>query len=179
MEQTKQTIDELTEDFHRHLRKIRRSEKTIRLYLAAWEKLKAYMALHKQKVYNSKIGEAFLISELGQYKYENLPTNRQNFVSKIEALADFQNTGKVLLGKRIKASKVFTGTVGKTMKAFIDFRTRLYSLSILTINNYEIYLYSLLCFLYDRDIRTVNKITRQQFCNLLINSILQNQRQGM
>jgi len=168
MEQTKQTIDELTEGLYHHLRKIRRSEKTIRLYLAAWEKIKAYMVLRKQKIYNSKIGEAFLISELGQYKYENLPTNKQNFVSKIEALADFQNTGKILLGKRLKPAKVFTGTIGKTMKAFIDFKARLYSLSSLTINNYEIYLYSLLCFLYNRDIRTVNEITQSailQFIN--------------
>jgi len=160
MEQKKQTIDELTEDFHRYLKKIRRSEKTIRLYLAAWKGLKAYMASRRLKVYNSEIGEAFLISELGQYKYENLPTNRQNFVSKIEALADFQNTGKVLLGKRIKPSRVFTGAIGKTMKTFMDFRARLYSLTNITINNYEIYLHSLLCFLDDRGIRTVNKITQ-------------------
>jgi len=118
------------------------------------------MTARKLIIYNSKIGEAFLVSELGEYKYENLPTNKQNFVSKIEALADFQNTGRVLLGMRRKPQRVFTGAVGKTIKAFIDFRTRIYSLANLTINNYEIYLHSFNCFLSDRGIRSVSKITQ-------------------
>ena len=160
MEQKKQTIDKLTEDFHRYLRSIRRSEHTIRLYLVAWKKLKVYMASRRLKIYNGKIGEAFLVSELGKYKYENLTTNKQNFVGKIEALVDFQNTGRVLLGIRRKPPKVFTGAIGKTMKAFIDFRTRIYSLANITINNYEIYLHSFLCFLNDRGIRSVSKITQ-------------------
>ena len=60
------TIDQLTEDFHLYLRSIRRSEHTIRKYLAAWKKLMAYMKSHRLKFYNSKIGEAFLVKELGK-----------------------------------------------------------------------------------------------------------------
>ena len=95
MEQKTQPIDELTEEFHRYLRSIRRSEHTIRLYLAAWKKLKACMASRRQKIYSGKIGEAFLLAELGIYKFEDLPNHQKNFVSKIEALVDFQNTGSV------------------------------------------------------------------------------------
>ena len=160
MEQKKQNIGELTENFHRYLRSIRRSEHTIRLYLAAWGKLKTYMASHRLKFYNSKVGEAFLLSELGKYRYENLPTGKQNFVSKIEALVDFQNTGKVLLGMRRKPPKEFIGTIGKTMKSFIDFKIKIYSLSKATITNYNIYLHSFSCFLNGRGIRAVTKITQ-------------------
>ncbi len=170
MEQKKQTINELTEALHAYLRSIRRSEQTIRKYLAAWEKLKIYMASRRLKIYTAKIGEAFLISELGKYKYESLPINKKHFVSKIEALVDFQKTGRVLLGQRVKPSRQFSGAIGKAMMDFIDFRTRFYSLSKATICNYEIYLHSFLCFLNLRRIRTVDKIVLQdilQFINQL------------
>lgn len=173
MEQKKQTIDQLTEDFHRYLRSIRRSEHTIRLYLAAWNKLKAYMASSHLKFYNSKIGEAFLASELGKYKYENLTTHKKNFVSKIEALVDFQNTGRVLLGIRIKSPKLFIGTIGKSINAFIDFRKSIFNLSNTTVNNYEIYLHSFNCFLNDSGIKSISKITLSeilQFINQLDSS---------
>jgi site-specific recombinase XerD len=159
MEQKKQPLEELITDFHHYLRSIRRSEHTIRLYLSAWDKLKAYMGKRKLKIYTSKIGEAFLVSELGKYKYENLPTGKQNFVSKIEALVDFQNTGKVLLGQRRKPQKQFSGVIGKTMQAFIDFRVELYSLSKATVTNYTIYLHAFNCFLNDRKTRSVHSIT--------------------
>jgi site-specific recombinase XerD len=160
MELKKQTIDELTENFHHYLRSIRRSEGTIRRYLVAWKKLRTYMASRKLKIYTPKIGEAFLVSELGPYKYEELPLNKQHFVSKIEALLDFQNTGKVILGMRRKPPKQFSGAVGKTMQDFIDFRSRLYTLSPLTRINYEIYLHSLLCFLNNKGIRSVRGTTQ-------------------
>lgn len=167
MEQKKQTIDELTEDFHRYLRSIRRSEHTIRLYLAAWEKLKAYMISRKLKVYTSKIGEAFLVSQLGTYKYENLSNNKQNFVSKIEALDDFQNTGRVLLGTRRKPPKQFIGVIGKSVMDFIDFKKKIYGLSKATITNHEIYLHSFSCFLEGRGIRSAHKITQSEILQFI------------
>jgi len=167
MEQKKQTINELTEDFHRYLRSIRRSEHTIRLYLAAWEKLKDYMVAHRLKIYTSKIGEAFLVSELGKYKYENLTNTKQNFVSKIEALIDFQNTGRVLLGMRRKPPKELNGAIGKTMKSFIVFKTTIYSLSKATITNYKIYLHAFNCFLSERQIRSVHRITPSEILQFI------------
>jgi len=158
MEQKNQTIDELTEDFHCYLRSIRRSEHTIRLYLAAWEKLKEYMIAHRIKIYSGKIGEAFLVSELGKYKYENLAYSGKHFVSKIEALIDFQNTGRVLLGIRRKPPKELNGAIGKTMMDFIVFKTTIYSLSKATITNYKIYLHAFNCFLSERRIRSVKWI---------------------
>ena len=167
MEQKKQTIDELTEDFHRYLRSIRRSEHTIRLYLAAWEKLKDYMAAHRLKIYSGKIGEAFLVSELGKYKYENLTNTKQNFVSKIEALIDFQNTGRVLFGMRRKPPKELNGAIGKSMKSFIDCKTTIYSLSKATITNYKIYLHAFNCFLNERQIRSVHRITSSEILQFI------------
>src|ERR1700761_6183281 len=133
MELKKQTIDELTENFHHYLRSIRRSDSTIRRYLIAWEKLRTYMASRKLKIYTPKIGEALL---------------------------DFQNTGKVILGMRRKPPKQFSGAVGKTMQDFIDFRWTLYNLSPITKINYEIYLHSLLCFLNNKGIRSVRGTTQ-------------------
>jgi len=167
MEQRKQTIYELTEDFHRYLRSIRRSVHTIRLYLAAWEKLKDYMVAHRLKIYSGKIGEAFLVSELGKYKYENLTNTKQNFVSKIEALIDFQNTGKVLLGMRRKPPKELNGPIGKTMQDFIDFKTTIYSLSKATITNYKIYLHAFNCFLSERRIRSVHRINLSEILQFI------------
>lgn len=159
MEQNKQTIDVLTDDFHRYLRSIRRSENTVRLYLAAWDKLKDFMAEQGLKNYTDKIGEAFLASELGNYKYENLTHTQQNFVSKIEALIDFQNTGKILLGKRRKPPKELNGAIGKSMNGFIDYKTTIYSLSKNTIINYKLYLHAFNYFLSERCIRSEQNIT--------------------
>jgi site-specific recombinase XerD len=167
MELKKQTIDELTGDFHHYLRSIRRSEGTIRKYLIAWEKLKTYMASRKLKIYTSKIGEAFLVSELGPYRYEELPLNKQHFVSKIEALHDFQTSGRVILGMRRKPPKQFSGAVGKTMQAFIDFRKKIFGLSLNTLNAYYIYLHSFLCFLNDRGIRSVSRITKAELLQFI------------
>lgn len=162
MEQKKQTIEDLTEDFLRYLRSIRRSEDTIRKYQTAWEKLKTYMTTRRLKIYTAKIGEAFLVSGLGKYKFESLPMTKKNFVSKIEALDDFQNTGKVLLGMRRKPHKELNGVIGKSMQNFIDYKTTIYSLSKATITNYEIYLHALNCFLDERRIRSVHRITSSE-----------------
>ncbi len=167
MEQRKQTIDELTEDFHRYLRSIRRSEQTIRKYRAAWEKLKIYMAERRLKIYTAKIGEAFLVSELGKYKFENLPINKKHFVSKIEALIDFQNTGRVLFGMRRKPPKELNGVIGISMKNFIDYKTTIYSLSKATITNYKIYLHAFNCFLSAKRIRSVNRITSSEILQFI------------
>jgi site-specific recombinase XerD len=167
MKEKKQTIDELTEDFHRYLRSARRSENTIRLYLTAWKKLKEYMSAHRLNIYTSKIGEAFLVSELGKYKYENLTRSKRDFVSKIEALIDFQNTGRVLLGTRRKPLKQLNGAIGKTMKDFIIFKTTIYSLTESTINGYNLYLYAFNCFLSERRIRSVHKITSSEILQFI------------
>ncbi len=162
MEQKKQTIDELTEDFLRYLRSIHRSEPIVRKYLIAWGKLKTYMAVHRLKIYTAKIGEAFLVSELGKYKFENLPMTKKHFVSKIEALDDFQNTGRVLLGMRRKSPKELNGVIGKSMMDFIDYKTTIYSLSKATITNYKIYLHAFNCFLSEKRIRSVRRITSSE-----------------
>ncbi|MFC2086702.1 site-specific integrase [Bacteroidota bacterium] len=167
MEQKKQTIDELTEDFLRYLRSICRSEHTIRKYLAAWKKLKTYMASRRLKIYTAKIGESFLISELGKYNYETLPMNKKHFVSKIEALIDFQNTGRVLLGMRRKPPKAFNSAIGKTMQDFIGFKTVIYSLSKATITNYKIYLHKFNSFLSARRIRSVHRITSSEILQFI------------
>lgn len=167
MKQKKQSIDELTEDFLRYLRSIRRSEHTIRKYLAAWKKLKIFMIKKGLKIYTAEVGEAFLISELGRYKYESLPMNKKHFVSKIEALIDFQNTGRVLLGMRTKPPKIFNGVIGNTMQDFIDFKTAIYSLSKSTITNYKIYLHKFNSFLSARQIRSLHRITSSEILQFI------------
>ena len=168
MEIKNQTIDDLTAEFHSFLRTIRRSEKTIRLYLAAWTELKSYMASRHLKVYASKIGQAFLTFKLGKYQYKNLCTVKQNFVSKIEALADFQNTGRVLLGKRQTPNKLLSGSIGETMKAFIEFRKKVYSLAKATITSYLINLHAFNSFLVKNGIRSVRKITQSLIVEFIL-----------
>lgn len=158
METKKKTIDGLTEGLHDFLRSLPRSEGTIKKYLSAWKKLKAYMALHDQEFYTADIGEAFLASELGRYEYQELPSNKKRFVSKIRALTEFQRTGRLSLGPRKKPARQFYGAIGKTMEAFIGYRTRLYQLSRPTITNYNIYLHSLLRFLSKGGVDATDKV---------------------
>ena len=107
------------------------------------------------------------MSELGKYKFENLPINKKHFVSKIEALIDFQNTGKVLLGMRRKPPKELNGPIGKTMQDFIDFKTTIYTLSKATITNYKIYLHAFNGFLSERRIRSAFKINLSEILQFI------------
>jgi site-specific recombinase XerD len=63
---------------------------------------------------------------------------------------------------RRKPPKELNGVIGKSMMDFIDYKTTIYSLSKATITNYKIYLHAFNCFLSEKRIRSVRRITSSE-----------------
>jgi site-specific recombinase XerD len=162
----KQTILELTDKFYVYLRK-NRSRSTIESYQKAWKCVMIFMSLHRIRYYNSSVGEKYLISKYGKYKYDDLTLHQRTFASRIEALADFQNTGTIIMGTRRKPPKVFTGFIGKTILNFITSRQKAFGLRKATITNYTIYLHQFSCFLKGKGITSIGKISKNEILSFI------------
>jgi hypothetical protein len=129
MKKKNQTIDALINEFCDYLKKIRRSEATIRLYCAKWKRVKDFMTSHKIKFYDKTVEEKFLSSVLGNYDYSQLSQYNINLVNRIEALAEFQDTGTILNGMRRKPARTFEGPIGATMTNYMDYKQSIFGLS--------------------------------------------------
>ena len=160
MKRKNQAIGVLINEFCDYLKKIHRSESTIRLYCQIWQRVRAYVSLHCIRFYNKTIGEKFLRSVLGNYEYSHLSKSQKNLVNRVEALAEFQATGTVLMGKANKMPpKTFEGAIGASISNYISYRKSIYGLSKITIQNYILYLHVLLVFLKNKGIYSVDQIT--------------------
>jgi site-specific recombinase XerD len=166
MNPQKQTIHELTDKFYFYLKK-HRSRTTLEAYQKVWKNVMNYMSLHRIKFYSSKIGEKFLVSKFGQFNFDQLPLHQRNFASRVEALADFQNTGTIVMGTRRKPPKVFTGFIGKTILNFITSRQKAFGLRKATITNYTIYLHQFSCFLKIKGITSIGKISKNEILSFI------------
>ncbi len=159
MQQKKQSIDSLINEFCDYLNKIHRSKSTIKHYCQKWERIKIFMSLHKIRFYNRSIGEKFLMSTLGNFDYNELGKYEKNLVNRIEALAEFQDTGTILMGMRSIPPRTFEGPIGATMISYIDYKQSIFGLSKSTITNYTIYLHDFLIFINKKGLVSIDKIT--------------------
>lgn len=170
MQQAKQTIDALIKEFCEYLDKIHRSKSTIRLYCSKWNQVKAFMTLWKIKFYDQSVGKQFLQSILGDFNYGHLTHYERNLVNRIEALAEFQDTGRVLGGMRSRPPRIFEGPIGSTMTSYMNYRQSLFGLSKITMTNYIIYLHDFLNFLNKKNINALSNINAAVIISF-INSI--------
>jgi site-specific recombinase XerD len=170
MQPAKQTIDALIKEFCDYLDKIHRSKSTIRLYCYKWGQVKAFMALKSIKFYDQSVGKQFLQSILGDFNYDHLTNYERNLVNRVEALAEFQDTGRILGGMRSRPPRTFEGAIGVTMTSYMNYRQSLFGLSKITITSYIIYLHDLLMFLNKKAINSFSEITPSVIISF-INSI--------
>jgi site-specific recombinase XerD len=159
MQLKKQTIDTLIKEFCDYLHKIHRSQGTIRLYCHKWKQVKAFMTMEKIKYYDQSVGKKYLVSILGDFDYNHLTHYHRNLVNRVEALAEFQDTGTILGGRRSRSARTFDGAIGITMTNYMNYRQSIFGLSKITITNYIIYLHEFLVFLNKKAIGCVSKIT--------------------
>lgn len=164
----KQTLPELTEEFTLYLKKYR-GEGTLKCYRRVWHHVMAYMMQKKIKYYDAKVGTQFLQWKYGvDYRYESLPTyHEKNFASRVEALADFQKTGTIVMGSRRRVCRVFKGGIGKSMTDFIEQRTTAFGLSSPTVVNYNLYLYRFYLFLKSKSISSVKRIDKGKILSFI------------
>lgn len=118
------------------------------------------MSSHKIKFYDKSVGNKFLASVLNNVDYDQLTPSGKSLVNRVEALDEFQCTGTIVKGVRNKPSRTFEGVIGAAMINYIDYRQSALELSKATINNYIIYLHTLLVFLNNKGINTVEKICK-------------------
>lgn len=170
MKKKNQTIDALINEFCDYLKKIHRSESTIKLYCTKWKRVKAFMASHRIKFYDKSIEVKFLASALGNYEYSQLSQNGKNLVNRVEALAEFQDTGTIVRGMRRNPPIILDGPIGTTIANYISYRKSVHGLSEITVNNHILYLHDLLVFLNNKRISSVAQITASDIL-LFISSI--------
>ncbi|WP_205513216.1 site-specific integrase [Longitalea arenae] len=160
MAKKKQTIDEVIALFSDYLRSIHRADSTVHYYNRQWKKVKAFMLTHKIKYFDRSVSEMFFTSTLGKYEYRSLRYSGKNMVNLIEALHEFQETGKVLKGTQRNPPKIFTGVIGESMLEYITRRQALLNLSKATIHNYYLYLNRFLLHLNEKGIKKINEISK-------------------
>src|SRR5690606_41080776 len=94
------TFDELTVSFRAYLQQICRKERTIYRYTQLWARIKIFMDTRRLEFYNKQVGEAYLDYLFGGTDYLKLTRYHQVIWNSVEALAEFQDTGTVIMGKR-------------------------------------------------------------------------------
>ena len=146
MENQKQTIDELMDVMFDYMRGIHRCEGTISRYHRKWQQVKCFMLQNQIKYYDTEVEQAYLASALGTYDYSKLNRKEKDLVNTVEALCEFQKTGRLLMGARKHHPKVFTGSIGQIIIDFLQYRKNAFKLSDKTIQSYIIYLHPLYCY---------------------------------
>lgn len=156
---TQQTFEELTGLFADYLRQIRRREDTICRYAQLWARIKIFMDSRHMQFYNKQVGEAYLTFLFGDTEYSRLKKYYQVLWNSVEALAEFQATGTVLMGKRRNPSIQLNGPIGAIMENFVNYKRSSHQIGDLTTYNYRFYLTNYLSFLNNREIETIGQIT--------------------
>jgi site-specific recombinase XerD len=146
MENQKQTIDNLMNEMFDYMRGIHRCERTISRYRHRWQKVKDFMLKNKIKYYNTDVEQAYLSSVLGNFDYHQLNRKEKELVNVIEALSEFQRTGRQrIAGMRKQPPKEFKGELGRIIANFIAHRENTLKLSKNTIRGYVFCLYPFYC----------------------------------
>ena len=158
MKNQKQTIDNLMDEMFDYLRKSQRHPVTIDQYRYSWQKVKSFMLANNIKYYNAKTESTFLISVLGDYDYSKLNQRGKELVNKTEALCEFQNTGRILLGCRKHPPKEFKGKTGRIITSFIAYRKNTLKLAKKTVQLYGLYLYPFNCYMNSIGIKQISDI---------------------
>ncbi|TKT85974.1 tyrosine-type recombinase/integrase [Dyadobacter frigoris] len=156
-----QTIDELVNEFEKHLLTLQRSRFTIRQYWQTWKPLKLFMAAHNIEYYNQSVGQQFIKSRLGDYDYNMLNQMQKRLVNVVDALYVFQSTGQIFFGTaplRRNPPKILTGEIGLAMQDYINYKSATFTLSKSTINNHLNALHGLLVFLNDKKVGNLNQV---------------------
>jgi len=159
MEDKKQTIDDLIKQFHGYLIVNGRCDRTILEYRSAWLGIQNYMLSNNLALYDKSAETGYLASIYGKYDYYKLSVVQKKRVNAVEALLEFQETGSILTGARIKKTKEFTCFLGKTMTDYIAFRANNLSLSKASIHTDTSYAYKLFRFLTSKAVIEPGQIT--------------------
>lgn len=156
MNRKKQTIDDLMSAFFDYMRSIHRCEGNFRRYRRKWLIIKAFMLDRKIKYYDSTVEKAFLNHELGDFDYYQLASKQRELVNITEALAEFQNTGRMIMGARKHRPRVFRGSAATYLNEFIEYRGHMLKLSQTTIQSYVFHLYQFSTYVHINRINLIN-----------------------
>ena len=159
MENQKQTIDDLLNAVFDYMKDIHRSRRTFYRYRSKWLKVKDFMRDNKIKYYNTEVEKIYLTYVLGDFNYNSLNQKERELVNIIEALSEFQKTGRLrIAGMRKHPPKEFKGETGRIITDFIAYGENTLKLSKKTIKSYVFYLYPFYCHMNSRGIKLINEI---------------------
>lgn len=157
MKEKEQTIDELISEFISYLESLKRAKKTIEDYRYSWSKVQAYMEKNQLTYYNKTVGASCIKSLYGNFIYNELAPRKQQHVNQIEALGEFQDTGKIICSSRMP-TREFNGEIGECMLEYIAYRKSTFGSAERTIITYYINLNRFLVFLNSKGIKNITGI---------------------
>lgn len=137
----KQTIDEVMDSFFVYMRGIGRSERALSRYRRKWQGIKGYMLSKNIRLYNKKVGQSYLKHLFGNFDYHQLGESERNVVNITEALSEFQETGRMIMGARKLKPKLLRGPWAACITSFIDHKRLVIKLSENTLGGYRFHLY--------------------------------------
>lgn len=158
MEKRKQTIDNLMDGLYTYMKEARYSKARISQYRYCWQKVKNFMLANNIKYYDSHAEKAFLNDALGDFNYKDLSPTGKAMVNQTEALCEFQQTKRILLGDRKHPPRVFEGEIGRAIEGFMHYRKNTLGLAKKTLQSYSIYLHSFCCHMNDKGIKRISDI---------------------
>lgn len=153
MNNKNKTPDDLMNAFFDYMRSIHRCEGSFRRYRRNWKKVKDFMLNRRIKFYDAKVEQAFLKYEFGKYDYHKLDKRKRDLVNVVEALTEFQKTGRIFLGPRRHQPKEFGGSAASDIMAFIEDRKQSLKLSEKTIQSYIFHLHPFSRYVQNKKIR--------------------------
>jgi len=143
------------------MKEARYSKVRICQYGYCWNKVKNFMLLKNIKFYDKQVEITFLKDVLGEFNYKELSSVNKALVNQTEALCEFLQTKRILLGNRKHPPKVFEGEIGQAIKDFIFYRKTVLKLAKKTLQLYSIYLHHFYSYLNDIGVHRIFDINTE------------------
>jgi len=114
-------FNELTNNASKYLEeRLFRSKKNIKSYKRTWTKLKFFLEANNILSYNRIVGDQYILEMYNNARYCDLSNSAKQSLRHIDALSEFQETGKIF--QRIPEKILFDGEIGQLMAAFVAFK---------------------------------------------------------
>lgn len=162
MKKEKQSIAGLLKEFESHLISLKRSQCTIRQYKQIWKAFKEYATSRNIKFYDRTVGDQFIKSRLGNYKYADLNQMQRRLVNTIDALCIFQQEGVLHMGPaplKRKPPREFEGEIGLAMQTFFNYKKTVFNLAKTTLRGHNQFLHEFLTFLTGKGVTKMASVS--------------------
>ena len=160
----KETYDEVITKVIEYLReRLSRKEKTLRRYQNRWRKVQSYMDSQNISEIDTSVCRDYLQYEFNNRDFNGLTQKEKEFISSINILIEFLETGAI---QNKKEQIVLDGPIGVLMIKYLAYKTD-QRLINKTVNTYERHLSRFLHFLKKNNIEAIASVRLHHILNYI------------